>query len=101
MDYFLPDPDLEVKFSAFTKEIAQPFAIIRKVKQRKATLPSIGGSPVHMKNWQQEFSFFYSLGCQMAAKDFSWEEFVNLINFEDNKIREGNSSVFIGVPQQK
>lgn len=41
----------------------------------------MGSSAAHMKNWQKEFSFFCSVGCQMAAKDFSWEEFVNFINF--------------------
>lgn len=81
MDYFLPDPNLEVKLSALIKMIAEPSAIRGKLRQRKATLPSVGGFPVDMKNWQQEFSFFYSVGRQMAAKDFSWEEFVNLISF--------------------
>jgi len=53
-----------------------------------------------MKNWQQELSFFYSVGYQMAAKVYSWEELVNFINFQDNKTREGNSSVFISVTQK-
>lgn len=53
LGYFAPDPNMEFEFSALTKEIAQPSAIIRKRKQRKATLWSAGGYLVHMKNWFQ------------------------------------------------
>lgn len=52
-----------------------------KFKQRKVAILGVGGYAVHMKNWHKEFSFFYSVGHQMAAEDFSWEGFVNLINF--------------------
>lgn len=71
----------KLNYLRYTDEIVQPFAIIMKFKQRKVAILGVGGYAAHMKNWHKEFSFFCSVGHQMAAEDFSWEGFVNLINF--------------------